>query len=90
MPIRSTQLLGQLLVDLLDVRDTGRAVVDHRVAPVGVELGVGAAAQRRRRVADPSGVEAHQVEMSRDLGVLQVACHRRRPCRPQTPPGRPG
>ena len=45
------------------MRDTGRAVVDHRFAPEGVELGVGAAPQLRGGVADPARVEADQVEM---------------------------
>ena len=67
--------LGQLLVELLDVRHPGRAVVDHRFAPEGVEFGVGAAAQRRGRVADASRVEPHQVEVAGDVGVCQVRRH---------------
>ena len=67
--------LGQLPVELLDVRYTGRAVVDHRIAPVSVELGVGAAPQRRGRVADPSGVKAHQVEVAGDVGDPPGCCH---------------
>jgi hypothetical protein len=36
--------LRQLPIHLLDVSDARRAVVDHRFAPVGVELRVGLAA----------------------------------------------
>ena len=54
----------------------GRAVVDHRITPVGVELRVGLAAQRRRGVADAPGIESHQIETAADLGAGQLGSHR--------------
>ena len=68
--------LGQLPIHLLDVGHAGRAVVDHRFAPVGIELRVGLAAQRRRGMADAAGIEAHQVEPAADLRARQLGSHR--------------
>ena len=47
VPHLVSALLGLLLVELLDVRHAGRAVIDHRFAPEGVEFGVAAAPQLR-------------------------------------------
>src|ERR1700733_13715848 len=58
--------LSYLPVHLLDVRHTLRAVVDHRFAPVGVELGVSLAAQPRRGVADATRIEPDQIESLSD------------------------
>ena len=75
-PLRVEAALGQLPIHLFDVRHAGRAVVDHRFAPVGVELRVGLAAQRRRGVADAPGIESHQIEAAADLGARQAGSHR--------------
>ncbi len=68
-------LLGDVLVELLDARDARGAVVGHRLAPVGVELGVAAAAHLRGRMADAARVEADQVEAPGDVGVGQCRGH---------------
>src|SRR6476661_1662588 len=57
------------------MRHARRAVVGHRLAAVRVEFRVGAAAQFRRRVPDAAGVDAHQVEVLRDLGVGEARAH---------------
>ena len=75
VPIFSVHDATNWLYSVLDVRHAGGAVVGHRLAAVRVEFGVGAAAQFRRRVSDAAGVDAHQVEVLRDLGVGQARAH---------------
>ena len=58
-----------------DVRDARRAVVDHRFASVGVELGVGAAAQlrasngRRRAGRTPTRSKRRRMSVSASAGA---------------------
>src|SRR6201999_4581619 len=68
--------LSYLPVHLLDVRHALRAVVDHRIAPIGGELGVSLAAEPRRGVADATWIEPDQVESLTDLRARQIDAHR--------------
>jgi hypothetical protein len=68
-------VLGDLPVDLLDVFHPGGAVVGQRLAAVGVELGVGAAADLGRGVPDAARVEPDQVEAAGQVGAGEVGRH---------------
>ena len=77
--------LRELAVQIFDVGDACAAVVGVRFPTVGVEFGVGAAAQFGGGVPDAAGVEADQVEPAANVGVGERGAHahdgvdRRRP-----------
>ena len=65
-------LLRHRPVEILDVGDTGRAVVDQCLPAPRVLLGVAQTTQFRRRVTHPTGVEGDHVEMLGDGAVGQL------------------
>ena len=77
LPTRSRAALRELPVQGFDVRDACLAVVGVGFPSVGVEFGIGAAAQFGRGVSDTARVEAHQVEPAADVGVGERGAHAR-------------